>query len=465
MRLATALDYLDRHAQETPDRVAVTGPRGQVDWARFRADAAHLAHALGKLRVGPGRVAVIPHPDPYVHWLLAIACESLGAVSASLGPDDADGGQLLEMADLVLTEERVAGLLPKPGAAAGDHHRHPAEPDTPMRILRTSGSTGTPKCMMIRRQAQSHRIASIAARNAFDSATRLYIAYPFSVNLNYYRAEACLRVGGTVIFGRASQDLITYDATHCWLLPRDMGRLLQGVRGTWPSPRPLHMSLGGGPVSAALHEQTASMLGTEVSVQYGSNETGFIALQDREGIGTLWPENDLKVVDEKGKTLPVGEAGRIALRTPDMVTGYLNDPEASAEHFRQGWFFSDDIGVRLDDGRFRIIGRRSEIINLGGIKISPFPFEEKLRTAIPAIQEVVVTSILGPQGIEEICLAVVPAPFADRSALVKAIGAEIDPTIGQIWVRLFDRLPVGASGKVRRSALKEIFAAERPSGP
>lgn len=463
MRLATGLDYLEQHAKKTPDRIAVTGPGGQVDWAGFHADAAHFAHALGAIGVGPGRIAVIPHPDPYVHWLLAIACESLGAVSASLGPSDMDGGQLLGMADLVLTEERVAGLLPKSGAVAGGHHRYPAAPDTPMRIVRTSGSTGIPKPMMIGRQAQSHRIASIAARNSFDSATRLYLAYPFSVNLNYYRAEACLRAGGTIIFGRASQDLITYDATHCWLLPRDMEKLLQGVRGSWPSPRPLHMSLGGGPVSTALHDLTASMLGTDVSVQYGTNETGFIGVQDRDGIGTLWPENDLKVVDEEGRPLPDGEAGRIAVRTPDMATGYLNDPEASAEHFRQGWFYSDDIGVRLQDGRFRIIGRRSDIINLGGLKISPFPFEEKLRAGIPAIQEIVVTSILGPQGIEEICLAVVPAPSADRSALLKAIGAEIDPSIGQVWLRLFDKLPVGASGKVQRSALKEIFAAARPS--
>lgn len=464
MRLTTGFDHLERHARQTPERIAITGPGGQIDWRRFQADAAHFAHALGKLGVGPGRIAVIPHPDPYTHWLLIIACESLGAVSASLAPGDMEGGPLLEMADLVLTEERVAGLPAKSGATADSHRRHPTDPDTPMRIIRTSGSTGIPKCMMIHRQAQSHRIAAIAPRNSLSAASRLYLAYPFSVNLIYYRAEACLRVGGTVIFGRASQDLLTYDATHCWLLPRDMERLLQGVRGTWPSPHPLHMSLGGGPVSAALHDQTASALGTKVSLQYGTNETGIVGLLDRDGIGTVDPEVDLKVVDEGGQPLPEGEPGRFVLRSPEMVTGYLNEPEASAEHFRDGWFYSDDLGVRFPDGRFRIVGRRSDIINLGGIKISPYPIEEKLRANVPGIQEVVVTSILGPLGIEEVCLAVVPAPTADRSAIVAAIGRETDVSVGQVWLRLFDKLPVGPSGKVQRAALKEIFAAGRSRG-
>lgn len=462
MMSGSSFDYLDRHAREAPDRIAITGPRGQIDWARFRSDAGRAARALETLGLQPGRIAVISHPDPYVEWLLTIACDSLGIISASLPPGDADAGQLLGLADLVLTEERVAGLLAQTGGMAGDHRRHPAGADTPIRIIRTSGSTGTPKCLLLTRRMQNHWIDGVITLNFRGEVLRYYAAYPLSVNPHYFRMEACLRRGGTIILGQTSQDLVTYEASDAWLLPRDMEKLLQGVRGgRWPSPRPLHMSLAGGPVSTALYDATASLFGTKVLNSYGTNEVGRVGQVDRNGVVTLFPDVELQILDESEQPSPPGEAGRIVVRTPGIAAGYLNDPEANAEHFRQGWFYTDDVGVRLDDGHFRLVGRRSEIINLGGIKILPLPIEEKLRANIPGIQEVVVTSIPGPQGIEELCLAIVPAPSADRSAIVAAIGREIDSTLGQVWLRLFDKLPVGASGKVQQAALREIFAAGR----
>lgn len=452
----TSFEYLDRHARETPDRIAVTGQRGQIDWARFRADAGRAAQALQGLGAQPGQIAVISHPDPYLHWVLAIACDAVGIVSASLGPGDADEKQLRDLADLVLSEESLAGHW-----AEGELRRRPPDPDAPVRIIRTSGSTGMPKCLILTRRMLDHWVDSTIALSFRGQAPRYYSAYPLTVNPNHYRMEACLRLGGTVILGQASQDLVTFEATDCWLLPRDMATLLQSVQGGWPSPRPLHMNLGGGPVSAELHDATAALFGTEVTILYGINEAGRISVADREGVHRLLPDVDLRIVDESGRDLPTGETGRIVVRTSGTGSGYLNDPEASAEHFRDGWFFTEDIGVRLADGRLRIVGRRSEVINLGGVKISPFPMEQKLRAAIPALREVVVTSIHGAQGFEEICIAVVPDPAADRSALVAAIQAEIDPSIGRVWLRLFERLPVGASGKIQRAALRDIFAAVR----
>ncbi len=257
---------------------------------------------------------------------------------------------------------------------------------------------------------------------------------------------------------------MAYGATHCWLLPRDLVTLLDGVRGTWPSPQPLHLSLGGGPVSTALHDQAAAMLGTAVPIQYGTNETGFLGLQDREGIGTVWPENALLVVDADGRPLPEGEPGRIAARAPGMVDGYVNDPLGTRACFVDGWFLTDDVGVLLPNGRFRILGRRSEMINLGGLKLPPTPIEDALRAKMTGIRDIAVTSVINPHGIEEMCVAVVPDGSVDQAALFAQVQAMLPPEVGRFWLVPFSRLPLSAGGKLQRSALRDIFVAMRPPG-
>jgi acyl-coenzyme A synthetase/AMP-(fatty) acid ligase len=464
MSLATSFDYIELHARQIPGQIAITGPAGEIDWARFRADAETFIQALGRLGLEPGRILVISHADTYIHWLLMIGCEALGLVSASVTPEDTDTTQLLDLADLVLTEDRIAGLLAEGGKAEGEGLKvmSPADSETPLRIVRTSGSTGTPKCILLTRRMQNHWIGTINSLNFRGARPRYYAAYPLSVNPNLYRMEACLRLGGTVILGRASQDLVTYEASHCWLLPRDMATLLQGVQGRWPSPHPLHMNLGGGPVSAALHDATESLFGTEVQLLYGINEAGRIGLVDRDGIVTLLPEVDFKILDESGRALSEGETGRIVVRTSGIAAGYLNDPEASAEHFRQGWFFTDDIGTLLPNGRFRIQGRRSEIVNLGGFKLMLGAVEEALRAHVAGIREIAVTTVPNAQDIEELCVAVVPDGSASQSALFAAVQGMLPATYGKFWLLCLEKLPVGASGKVQRSALKDVFAAANP---
>lgn len=465
-----SFDFLAKHAAATPDRIAITGPGREVSWAKFHADAARFALALREFGIEPGRIVALSHPDRYIHWLLTIACEAIGVVSASF--EASDPGQtaagLLKLADVILTEsdrlneDWAASVLARPAPAPKGFRRHLIAPDAPFRIIRTSGTTGTQKCLPLTRRMLTHWVEAMTTYGFHTPDARYYPAYPLSVNPTYYRMETCLRIGATVILGISTQDLITYRATHCWLLPRDMALLLQGVGGTWPSAQPLHMVLGGGPVSPALHDQVTALLGTEVKVVYGANEAGVIALQDREGLGTLNPGVEVKIVDEAGEPVPDGASGIIAVRSSGLAAGYLNDPEATARHFRDGWFLTDDFGRRLADGRLSLLGRRGDHLNLGGVKLAPSVIEEGLRAKVAGIRDIAVTSITNQIGVEEVCVAVVPDASADPSDLLRRIGAALDPALGRSWLRTVEALPVTASGKVRREALKELFA--KPAG-
>lgn len=464
LETSSSFDWLARHASATPDRIALAGPGREIPWGRFHADASRVARSLMAMDVGPGKVVAISHPDRYVHWLLCIACEAVGAVSASFEsrePDQSSAG-LLELADMILSENDrlndrwLAEVLAGPVAA--DPPCLAIAPDAPFRIIRTSGTTGRQKCLPLTRRMRAHWVGFMLDHVFSASDTRYYAAYGLTVNPTYYRMETCLRIGGCVILGEKGQDLITYRASHCWLLPRDMALMLEGVRGPWPSAQPLHMTLGGGSVSPALHDRVTSTFGTELRVTYGTNEAGLVALLDRDGIGTPVSGGDIEILDDSGAPVAVGSAGRIRLRTTGVAVGYLDDPEATAAVFQQGWVVTDDVGTRLADGKFRLTGRSGEIINLGGLKMTPSFIEDGLRAAVPGIRDIAVTSILNDQGVEELCIAVVPA----ESGLLQRVGAALDPSLGRSLLLGLNELPMAASGKIRRSALRDLFIAARP---
>lgn len=472
----TAFDYLEYHARTTPQRVAVTGRMGDVSWARFHADAQRFACALGELGVRPGQVVAISTPDFYLHWLLVIACECVGSLSASFSVNEtaADVATLLGLADFVLAERPLAGerrvhltqdwgagVLALPDSAASRHPRHPTGPDAPIRIVRSSGSTGLPKAMILRRRMHNFWISTIAETNFPSRDVRFYAGYPFTTNCCRSRVETCLRLGATVIFGAAAQDIITFGATHCWILPRDMVMLLQNIQGEWPSRGALRVILGGAAVSAALHDEIVARLGADVLVFYATNETGFIGLVDRDGVCSLVRNAEVRIVDQTGNPLPVGEAGTLFVRTPGLVDGYLNDSATSQALFHDGWFLTGDIGVWRAPGQFEIVGRRDDVLNVGGIKMSPTAIEELIRRSVGGLRDVAVTSVTDSKGVEQLCVAVVPVAEDERRDLTALVGQCLGPA-ERFFLLPLRSLPLTESGKIRRSAVKELFAAMSP---
>ena len=92
-------------------------------------------------------------------------------------------------------------------------------------------------------------------------------------------------------------------------------------------------------------------------------------------------------MDDAGRVLPAGRAGEVAIRGPGVTPGYLNDPEANAEAFVDGWLRTGDRGV-LEDGYLRLEGRIKELIIRGGENISPAEVEAVLKEQ-PAVADAV----------------------------------------------------------------------------
>ncbi|MBF0267861.1 MAG: acyl--CoA ligase [Alphaproteobacteria bacterium] len=477
----TSLDCLAVQADRFPDRLAIEVFANRISWRSFHQDAKRFSHALHGIGVQKGQIVAVSHPDPYVHWLLLIACETLGAVSASFLASEENEGEsladLLALAQFALSPDKptISGsyrhqrldsdwlrqVFTLADPLALDHPQEPFEDSRPLRLNRSSGTTGRPKLMMMTSAMQDFWIRHVQELETISSNARLLVAYPFTVNAAYCRAMACLRQGGQTIFAKADEALAKGDITHLWILPGLLGETMERLPADLRKLTDLRLTTCGGAFSKALRKKTLERLGCDILFGYGANEVGSaVCLIDPQGVGTPCPGIGLRIVDKEGQEVAEGALGMIELQTPGLVYGYLNDDLASRSAFHDGWFRSGDIGQRLADNRFRLQGRSDEMMNIGGVKIAPDQLEQRLRKAVPALRDVVAVSAPDGDGVERLCLAVILEPGESMTQIAPELAAHIAKEAGQVTAKAVKALPKTANGKLRRVEVRRMFSQQ-----
>lgn len=465
----SALDCLARHADQRPGALAVENFGAKITWRKFHDDAGRFVQALQEIGLRTGLIAAVEHPNFYVHWLLLIALEAAGAVSASFIEAEKDDpsqlDDLLDRADIILgrrdwnrpsqhrlTDDwlRSVFLMPVPTilqVARGNEDW--------VRLNRSSGTTRRPKLMMMRKRMQDYWISHVQEIEAYSPSSRLLIVYPFAVNAVYARATANLHMGGLTLFGPAPRILEREEVTHLWMLPGLLKEILNQLTPDVPKRPELRLTTGGGAVSTALREQVRQKLGCDILSGYGANEAGTaICRIDPDGVGTPYPGVLLRIVGESGG---VAQRGEIELRTPGLVEGYLDQDALTQSAFRQGWFRTGDLGERLDGGRFRLLGRTDEVLNFGGAKISALMLEEKILRQMPELADVAVLSIPDPDGLARMHIAAVLRPGSQLAALIPKVALAVPKTAGEVKIKAVPALPRTANGKLRRAEAAAIF--------
>src|SRR6201999_1535491 len=109
-------------------------------------------------------------------------------------------------------------------------------------------------------------------------------------------------------------------------------------------------------------------------------------------IGTPIRDVRLRLVDDKGQEVPPGEVGEIAISGPNVMKGYWQRPEATADAIRDSWFHTGDLARVDDEGYFYIVDRKKELIIRGGYNVYPREIEEVLYEH-PAVHECAVIGI------------------------------------------------------------------------
>jgi len=479
-------DYVAYHAAERPEAVAVVSDGRSVSYAELDRDIRKFAGAVHELGVVPGGSVAIGCNDFYVELLLLLACERLGAASASLGSREGSSAlPLLASVSLVLSEH-----TDPPGATKRHHAITPAwvrsildraaiddlpapgtTPEDIVRIGRTSGTTGDSKQLAFRRRQRDARIHGQVWGARITGDSRCLAAVPFGVNSQYVFAMGALRCGATLISDKrieVAQAIAAHAITHVVLLPIHVRIILDSLPPGFEKPADLTIISIGAPLSEALRERTMARLASRVCDLYGTQEVGNIAWRTSAGTGgiaTIWPGVQVQLVDDADAPLPMGQAGRLRVKAGYMAEGYLDDPEATRRKFRNGWFYTDDVAVLRGPNRLQIIGRGDDLLNIGGGKIAPGALEDLVLRTVGA-KDAGVCAIRNRDEIEEIWIAVSGCPIADPELLQRLKQALVHLQIGTFRVMRLPQLPRNASGKIKRDELKAAImeAAGRSAG-
>lgn len=236
-----------------------------------------------------------------------------------------------------------------------------------------------------------------------------------------------------------------------------------------PAPLPLRFCLSGGaalPVEV-LREFTAR-LPYPLIEGYGLSETSPVASLNplhgprKEGsIGVPIPGVEISIQDDAGQVLPPGATGEVCIRGGNIMAGYWNQPAATAEVMRGGWFLSGDVGHRDAEGFFYITDRKKDMLIVNGINVYPRQIEEIIYQ-FPGIREAAVIGVpdarRGEQPVAFVTLN--EGAALDEKALLQFIRAKIADYKVPRRVQVLPVLPRNATGKILKTALRQLVKAE-----
>jgi len=470
-------DYVRFHAAERPEAIAVVDNGRDVTYAEFARDIRGVMRALRGFGLPRAAKVAIDCRNVYHDWLLRLACEELCLVSTTFaGRESQRFGSALADFDLVLSDnDELAGegrrfhaIAPEWMEAilarAGDDEVPvlPKRPEDPLRMLHTSGTTGVLKRLLYSRRMHERSIAQSLWYNGFTRHSRYLLAIPFTVGA----PTACVWMGGTVVIEnrvRADEAIRARAITHTTLPPILLMRTLDNLPAGFVKPSELAVFCFGAGVSAELRRRALAFLATEVSDMYGSNEIGFVSAARGPEAGTVWPGVEVEIVDDLDRILPLGELGRIRVRTDCMPAGYLGDPEATRRMFRNGWFYAGDMGILRGPRRLQVVGRGDDLLNIGWNKIMPETLEVAALAAVEAA-DAGVCSLPNADGIEEIHVAFAGVRIDDRELAARLNRAFRGLQLGKIYVIKLPEIPRNAGGKIERGLLKRAVIASGARG-
>ena len=350
------------------------------------------------------------------------------------------------------------------GAPRGD------APGNPFLFHFSGGTTGAPKAVLFDHARFLGNMLAGAREVGAKGSDRLVSSrpWPHLPGLRYLlRINA---IGGAFInvpFPDTRQGLeeVIRDAGATILMasPWQLRRLLSSPPPAGPRGPELNvLYIVGGLVSPDEIRAARETITRNVYATYATSEAGLISVlrpgdpPAPGGFGRLIAGMEARVTDEQGRAVPPGTAGRLSFRAPWFMDRYEGNEQATADRFRDGWFYPGDIGVIDAEGRLTFRGRADDVINFGGAKIVPSDLEAVL-AAHPDVADVAVVGV--------------PHPLAGAVpvALVVARRDGIDDDLSA-WCR--ERLdagerPVGffrvpeiirsADGKILRNAMVEKY--------
>ncbi len=403
-------------------------------------------------------------------------CEVLFTVEGFLGNDFAKslkGHDLPELRDTIILKSG------EDNSSFKAYLSHEAEPvyspcvsdDDIADIIFTSGTTGAPKGAMSSHSQNIEAFKAFTSSIGMNSADRYLVVNPFFHSFGYKAGWlACLIVGASIF------PLAIYDPVDVLTrIERDKISVMPGAptifqtlldhprRGEFDISTLRVATTGATTIPIDLIQRMREDLGIdEVYSAYGLTEsTGVVSLccrgDDAKTIATTCGRplqgTELRFVGDDGKDVPIGEPGEIWVRGFNVMQGYLDDPEATAETITaEGWLKTGDIGVQDARGYIQITDRKKDMVIVGGFNCYPAEVEKTLLTH-PSISDIAIIGVPDDR-LGEVTHAHVVAEGLTESDIISWARDNMANYKVPRGVTFHEGLPRNASGKILKYTLK-----------
>ncbi|HEX4107503.1 MAG TPA: AMP-binding protein [Solirubrobacteraceae bacterium] len=499
------------HQSAARDRQAIAAFEGERSrtYAELDERTSRLANALReRFGVGKGdRVALLVHNRLEVVEVLGAVTKAAAiycGLNFRLGESEYEAIFANATPSLVITEGEYLELAERLAAPHGievvdvdgeDYERllaeaspeqpptlHQMRPEDDFCIVYTSGTTGRPKGILFDVRSVIQHATVAITEYEMDPGSRWLMAIPHNSSVQITLLPLLL-VGGAIGFsdsrgfdpGRFFVELRDRRATHTFLVPTMLYRVLEAGLTKDDVPELQTLGYGSSPIPPERVAELVVRFGPIFIQLYGMAEIASIgtmlrksdhalAAADRKALfaaaGRPGHVVDVRVVDDDGHDVPVGERGEVIFGTPYTMKRYYNDPERTAEALVDGWMLSGDVGVFDEQGYLSIVDRKKDLIIRGGFNIAPSEVENVL-AGHEAVLEVAVFGAPDEEWGEAVIAAVAfgGGRRAEPQELIDFCRRAGLPSIKvPERVMVLDELPKNAVGKIAKRELRESFA-------
>ena len=465
-----------------------------------RTSAMLAAHEVGK-----GDVVSLLMPNSVEYIIAYFACWKLGALAGPVNSllkehetafvmNNSEAKAVMVHSEFRPRIESIRGALPhlKSVIAFDDEEeatrdfRHNEKSGRDVRapgigkddeaiIIYTSGTTGKPKGCVLTHGNIIANARQISEWLEFTQSDRLLTMMPlFHMNAVSVTTMSALYAGGSTVISPK------FSASQFWKIIADyqitsfgsVATMLSMLLNTYPNGVPeglktdqLRFAMcGSAPVPAEVMKKFEETFNCPVVEGYGLSESTcrstFNPPDERRRPGSCGMSigNEMKVVDDDDNEVPDGELGEIVLRGENILKGYFKNPEANERAFRGGWFHTNDIGYRDQDGFFYIVDRKSDMIIRGGENIYPREIDEVLYKH-PAIAAAATIGVPDPLYGEEVAAFVVlkNGIKVSEDELINYCNGKLADYKCPKSIRIVKDIPKGPTGKLLKRQLAEQF--------
>ena len=350
--------------------------------------------------------------------------------------------------------------------------------DDVISIYYTGGTTGVPKGCIHASENRVHTYLTAMSEIGLGVRhTFLHVA-PISHASNVFMIPVCLRGGTQVILDRFTPELFLetvakYKVTATFIVPTMLYRILDCpelkrydcsslntvIYGASPiGPERLRQAIAAfGPIFVQVFGQTeAPMFMTTLS-----KEDHVVSSKEEERLSSCGKPTlmcQLRLVDDEDKEVALGGEGEIAVRTPNMMRGYLNKPEETAKTMKNGWLHTGDVGRSDEDGYVYILDRKKDMVISGGWNIYPKEIEATIHEHA-AVADVAVVGVPDPNWGEALKAVVVlhSGKIATAEEIIKFCKERKGSIKAPKSVDFVDQIPLTSVGKHDKKALREKY--------